>query len=248
MRPLSQHELLAVWEAGLNLAPAERALEMVRAGGIADDPKRLTPGQRDAALLEMRQSLFGQDICAVAACPTCGAEQEFEMRVEDLRTSGRGQTAFEAGEELSLMHGDYAVAFRVPEAADLVEVCAEYSDEARMREALLERCIVRARLAERDIAPAELDAEVKAAISQRMGEADPQGEVELSIQCAACRYEWLELFDVVSFFWREIQSWALRTLNDVHTLAAAYGWSENEALAVSPHRRAVYLDLIGSAY
>ena len=34
-----------------------------------------------------------------------------------------------------------------------------------------------------------------------------------------------------------------RILREVHTLAAAYGWSEAEILALSPARRRVYLEL-----
>jgi hypothetical protein len=48
----------------------------------------------------------------------------------------------------------------------------------------------------------------------------------------------------VSFFWQELDDWADRVLRDVHELASAYGWPENEILALSPRRRQCYLDLI----
>ena len=238
MRTLSQRELLAVWEAGLDLALPERAVELVRAADADDDPARLTPGQCDALLLDIRERLFGSEIPAAAKCPRCGEDHEFQMRVGDIRMK-----SLPAPPELSLSESGCAVTFRLPEAADLIAVSSKCSGEAEMRDALLERCILRATRNDREIAPTELNSAIRDAISTRMGEADPQGEVELSMRCTACEFGWLELFDVVSFFWSEIQSWALRTLNEVHQLAAAYGWSESDALAVSSRRRAFYLGL-----
>jgi hypothetical protein len=239
MRILSQEELLAVWEASLDLALPLRAVELVRAAEAAEDPGRLTPGQRDALLLEMRERIFGPEISAAAKCPQCGEEHEFEMRVGDVRLK-----PLPTPPELSLEQSGYSVTFRLPDSADLIAASASTSIDADMRNLLLERCITRATLNDHQIAVEELTDAVRDAISMRMGEADPQGEVELSICCASCQFSWLELFDVVAFFWGEIQSWAVRTLNEVHQLAAAYGWSEKEALSVSSRRRAFYLDLI----
>jgi hypothetical protein len=38
-----------------------------------------------------------------------------------------------------------------------------------------------------------------------------------------------------------LSHWAERCLDQVHTLARAYGWSEAQILALSPVRRACYL-------
>jgi hypothetical protein len=51
------------------------------------------------------------------------------------------------------------------------------------------------------------------------------------------------LFDVVSYFWGEIEDWAMRLFRDVHSLAAAYGWSEREIIGMSARRRRLYLEL-----
>jgi hypothetical protein len=236
MRTLSQKELLAVWEAGLDLALPELAVDLLRAAGAEGDPARLTPGQLDAGLLDIRERLFGADMSASAQCPRCGQELEFEMRVEDVRMPS---PMFVAEAELAISHGNYSVEFRLPEAGDLVGL---HANDSAME--LLGRCVLRAQADGRDIAPAELPVEVAAAVSRRMAEADPQGEIELSVECASCRFAWCELFDIVSFLRSEIHSWAVRTLNEIHQLAAAYGWSENEALSVSPRRRAFYLEAI----
>jgi len=189
MRTLSQRDLLAAWEAGLGLAPTARAVELLRAAGSGEeDPSRLTPGWRDAALLEMRERLLGPDLSAVATCPRCGEEQEFDMHVPDIRTATA--IAPTGTPELSITHQGYSVAFRLPETADLVAVSAGGCDADAMRTALLECCILRAELAGVECRAAELPEDVITAISARMAEADPQGEIELSIECSSCRYAW----------------------------------------------------------
>jgi hypothetical protein len=52
-------------------------------------------------------------------------------------------------------------------------------------------------------------------------------------------------FDIISFFWKEIDHWVKHLLLDVHVLAKAYGWSENDILEISPWRRRIYLEMIG---
>jgi hypothetical protein len=54
----------------------------------------------------------------------------------------------------------------------------------------------------------------------------------------------LQLFDIVSFLWREIASAAQRLLQEVHLLASVYSWHEANILSMSPQRRNAYLQLI----
>jgi hypothetical protein len=75
-----------------------------------------------------------------------------------------------------------------------------------------------------------------------MAEVDPQADVQLAMACPACSHEWQLTFDILSFFWNEINAWASRILDEVHTLASAYGWREADILALSPHRRQLYLE------
>jgi hypothetical protein len=90
----------------------------------------------------------------------------------------------------------------------------------------------------------ELPAHVVDAVVTRMGDADPQADVHVPIACAACRHEWSAAFEILSFFWTEIEAWAARLRREVHVLASAYGWSEADILALSPARRQGYLELV----
>jgi hypothetical protein len=98
-----------------------------------------------------------------------------------------------------------------------------------------------------DIAVAALPGEVVAAVAARMAEADPQAEVQLALTCPVCAYRWQATFDILSFFWQEINDWAQRILREVHTLATAYGWREADILALSPRRRQFYLEMVGGS-
>jgi hypothetical protein len=67
--------------------------------------------------------------------------------------------------------------------------------------------------------------------------------MQLALVCPTCGSGWAVAFDIVAFFWTELQAWAQRMLRDIHTLARAYGWREADILALSPLRRQVYLEL-----
>jgi hypothetical protein len=81
-------------------------------------------------------------------------------------------------------------------------------------------------------------------IARRMADCDPRANIELALECPACGHNWEALFDVVSFFWKEIEAWSRRVLGEVHALASAYGWTEREILALSPWRREFYLQMV----
>ena len=70
-----------------------------------------------------------------------------------------------------------------------------------------------------------------------MEELDPLAFLPLSIECARCKHQWLVLLDIGTLLWQEISVSAERLLQDVHTLALAYGWSETEILSMSDARR-----------
>jgi predicted DNA-binding transcriptional regulator AlpA len=77
-----------------------------------------------------------------------------------------------------------------------------------------------------------------------MAAADPLADIRLGLICPACGHAWQVLFDIVTFFWSEIDAWARRTLREVHALARAYGWREAEILALTARRRQHYLEIL----
>jgi hypothetical protein len=236
MRALSPSELLAVWERGAGETAAGRALLLLGAacGEGGEDPAQLSVGERDRRLLTLREWTFGPELAAVAACPDCGGAQELQFRVADVRVE---DAAAGTRPPLELAVAGYQVRFRLPNSLDLRAL--ESGDGN-----LLGSCVLEATHEGELVSADGLPQVVVAAISERMSEADPQAEVELSLDCPECHRGWTEVFDIGAFFWNEIQAWAIRQLREVHHLAGAYGWSEAQILALSPFRRSVYLNLI----
>jgi hypothetical protein len=81
-------------------------------------------------------------------------------------------------------------------------------------------------------------------VLQTLDELDPQADVRLDLTCPPCGHDWQAQFDIATYFWREIDDWAQRTLRDVHTLAKAYGWIEADILGLSAWRRQAYLQMV----
>ena len=80
-----------------------------------------------------------------------------------------------------------------------------------------------------------------------MEEFEPGASLSFDIACPDCGERWSAAMDVGDVLWSELQSRAERLLLDIDVLARAYGWSEPQILALSPIRRAAYLQLLGAA-
>lgn len=242
MRPLSTAELLSAWEQGSS-APAYGRTFALLAAACPDlspeDISQLSVGQRDARLLRLREWTFGAQLLSVANCLSCGERLEWTVNTNDLRVDPKETPA----NEMALDVGAYSVRFRLPNSLDL-GVVAETKDRTTAEAALLERCVLAARLENREIGVDELSSEMTEAIARRMGEADPQADVQLDLNCPACGYRWRALLDIENFFWTELNAWAKRILSEVHMLASAYGWHEADILNLSSLRRQHYLGLV----
>jgi hypothetical protein len=244
MRVLEPSELLQVWERGLRAPPAGAILPLLAAACPelpAEGLARLTVGERDALLLSQREWIFGPQVEAFDGCPACGERLELALTVDDLRAvapvidaSGLGQAV-----PLSTATDGYRVEFRLPVVGDL--------RPGTTLPELVARCVLTATHDGEPADAGELPAPVIEAISAEMAAADPQAEIELALTCPACGHAWTAAFDIAAFLWSELDTWARRTLGEVHQLASAYGWGEADILALGPARRATYLAMIGAA-
>ncbi len=243
MRCPSATSLLNAWEIGCSQPLSERSLRLLESafpGQSREELARLPIGERDARLLALRESVFGPRLKSVVTCPACTETLELSVNVSDLRVPREG----DATEPLTLRSGDYEIRFRLPNTEDLiaVELCP---DEASGRRLLLERCLLDARCGEDALQLDHAPEELVANMVEGMGRADPQAHVELQLTCPECQHQWQSPFDIASYLWTETEQWAQWTLREVGALAAAYGWSEAEILALSTRRRQLYLGLSG---
>lgn len=242
MRALSTPELLNIWERGLFQSPIQQALMLLSAACSDTQPDalaKLSIGQRDARLLTLREWTFGSQLVGLVTCPSCNERLELTFSTADLRVMSEAEPM----ETLSLNVAGYELCFRLPNSLDLAAV-ANHKDLVAAQQLLLERCLSTAQHNGEPISVDQLPADVVNAIVERVARADPQGDVQLALSCPQCSYQWQVSFDIVSFFWSEINAWAHRILKEVHNLASAYGWREADILALSPWRRQYYLELV----
>jgi hypothetical protein len=212
-------------------------------GEPADAIASANIGERDRRLLSLREATFGTSVAGIADCPSCGERIEWTARVAELCAP-----PVAASSELFVDVDGCRIHFRLPNSHDLAAAAAA-GERIRARALLLERCLLdiehRVEVAP-DLDAGSLPEPWYAAISARMAEADPQADSSLDLTCLACGTRWTEVFDIDSFFWTELTAWVERVLEEVHTLACAYGWHERDILNMSPWRRQFYLGLVGA--
>jgi hypothetical protein len=195
-------------------------------------------GQRDVWLLSLRESRLGPQVTGIVTCRACQEQIEVDFDIRQARVSPPASTA-----PLSVSQSGYRVDFRLP-GTDDIEPSVHDGDIEATRRALFERCVVSAYRDGREVSPVSVPPQVVDAVEARMGEADPQADIQLALTCSECAFAWEVTFDIATFLWAEVDAWARRTLLEVHVLALAYGWREADILGLSPPRRRFYLEAV----
>jgi hypothetical protein len=243
MRALSASKLLSVWERASQQPLVERALLLLRAAcaeQTAEELAQLPIGKRDSLLLALRERTFGSQFVSRLSCQKCGEQLELAFKVSDI------DVALETGNAgtLTLNADGYEVMFRLPNSEDIRAVTVMVHADRNAEQLLLERCMLRVTKEGAEHVAAELPPSVLELVEAEMAEADPQS-MPLSLVCAGCGQKSFVGFDIVSYFWSEINAWANRVMREVHVLASTYGWQEDYILEMSPWRRQRYLEVIG---
>ncbi|WP_258348666.1 T4 family baseplate hub assembly chaperone [Saccharopolyspora gregorii] len=236
-------ELLAAWEAGLARRAAGRAEVLHRAARPEASVAHLDAeplGARVADLLVLRRALFGERMQVLLECAACGEVVEFDLDARGLADHPRP-----TGDPLRVVDDGIEVEFRLPTAADLD---AAATAPAEQRGAwLLARCTLSAEHDGEPVEPADLPERVRRRMAELAEQADPAADLAVTVHCPHCGGGTPTVLDVAEFLWAELDSWSRDVLLDVHLLAAAYGWSEPQILALSPLRRRYYLELCADA-
>jgi hypothetical protein len=199
-------------------------------------------GQRDAQLLDLQQALFGPTLDALAQCPQCNERLELSLHVADLRLPDVPGLAV-TEPVVCVAQDGYHLRSRLPNSQDLAAV-AEVKEMHTARATLLQRCLIDATHAGQPLAAHMLPDALMQQLDAAMRAADPQADTELALQCPACTHGWTEPFDIGSYLLSSLEQWSERCLDQVHTLARAYGWTEAQILALSPARRARYIERV----
>jgi hypothetical protein len=229
----TQAELMSAWERGAGERIPRRTLTLLRVALPAASDEELLDlpvGTADAALLDLREEIFGAQFSGVTTCPACTEAIELSFDTAEVRRPGSSPAL------ISATRDGHEVKARIPRVADLIAAERAGSIE-RTRRALFARCTDGVRA---DALPDSMVDEIAAC----MAASDPQADVTLDVICPVCAHAWLEPFDAAAFLWHELSAWVRHLITEVHLLASAYGWSEGEILRLSPARRHAYLELV----
>jgi len=252
MHGFSPSDLLKIWESGSGKSTVEQALLILSAAFLQVPFVTLSTldiPQRDLFLLRLRELTFGSQIKGLMACPLCGQQLELDFDVRDLPASTvpmpDPEKMISPSTESSFSVNDYDITFRLPNSTDL-ESLDPAMDATSKRKRLLGACIISARRGDETLTTKELPIEVLNALIEHIGQTNPLTDLSLPAICPTCGHTWETIFDIVSFFWSEINAWSMRLMQEVHTLAMTYGWREADILAMSDWRRQRYLEMIGA--
>ncbi len=239
---LTEAQLLSVWESGSGQGPQDRALLLARtAAGDAEPVADLTLAALHALLLGFRERAFGSSLPCAADCPACGEPLEVAVETAELRPPAPAavpgaRTAPPTG---SFRAAGRDVTYRALTLRDLLAVAGARGG-CDSRRALLQRCVVGT-----NPEAGSLPGHVLEEVARRLPGVDPGAETTVALECPGCGHTWSAELDVAGHLWAEIEGYARRLLYEVHALARAYGWTEQDVLAVSPARRRFYLEAAG---
>lgn len=250
MQALSASELIEVWETGASRGSGERAQLLLERAHLPLSPKQLRAlpiGARDAMLLQLREQLFGPRLDGLVRCPRCEESIEVHADCRQLRSEAppaeNAAMQLTGGPEIQWRSAALSVRFRLPTGGDLIEI-EGCKDLASARDQLIGLCLIDAARDGAPITPADLTATELSGLADQIAAADPNAELMLNGDCPSCGSRWESLLDIAAYLWTEIERRVGRLLTEVHTLARAYGWSEQDILAMSARRRQTYLGLL----
>ena len=237
MRALSSAEVLALWEDGQRLHSLDRGLLAIRVFGLESegDAADWPLGRRNQALAEMYRECFGPKLQGWTECGHCAEKLEFEIDCLSLI-----ERQNHANADPVFVRGG---AFRAPTSRDLARVAHEPDSESAAR-LLMQSCRLLGDGSEDSVPTAgwtPIDCEE---LGMRVAEADPLVEILLSFECPACKTAREQALDLPEFIWAQLEGVAKRILHEIHILAGAYGWSEDQILALSDSRRSLYLQMV----
>lgn len=244
MRPITPTELLTIWEQGINQTLMQKTLHLLSLACPYMDYNtiaKLNIGERDARLLQLREWMFGSRLNNMVDCPKCSERCEWETDIKDICLQSVQQ--HESIKELSLEVDKFSISFRLPNSGDIAAVIADKSGQSDPRK-LLENCILKIQRNGENCEVNDMPDKVLRALNRRIEKEDPQADIRMIVNCPNCSHKWEAQFDIVSYFWTEINRWAKRILQDVYILARAFGWSEHEILNMNPVRRQLYLEMV----
>ncbi len=244
MRPVTTSELLTIWEREMNQPLIQKTLILLCQACPemeSDDVVKLSIGERDARLIQLREWIFGSGLKNMVDCPACSERIEWETNIKDIGLPSAYN--HEPTKEFNLEVDEFNIRFRLPNSIDISNTIANSGEHPPDPDELLKRCILKVQCRQKNSEINDLPDKVMNALSRKIEEMDPHADIRMKLSCPNCNHQWESRFDIVSYLWMEINSWAKQILRDVSVLAKTFGWSEHDILNMNPKRRHLYLEM-----
>ncbi len=244
MRALAGEILLAAWEDGVATHDLLRPLVMLSAALAHADPAELGAlpiVERNLLLLRLHSLSFGPRLQIFGLCPDCGAQLEFAVPVAELTAHLENHYDLEPA---AWTEDGRRYRLRAVTTDDLVATLSAPDVDAAQT-LLLTRCLEVSPPAAAQL-PAPLTGPVPPTVALRFDQLHAAAELSCSIECPDCSSTKVLDFDIARFLWAEVQSAARRLLGEIHELASAYGWSQQDVAGMSATRRRAYLELLSA--
>jgi hypothetical protein len=242
MMDLSAHRILEVWEQGVSGTVEDKTLALLSLAESELSKAMLAErvlGERNKNLLDLHQRLFGSTLQAYVECNKCGEALELEFGLDEF--------GFDSINDLPETHSisieNIIAQVRLPNSHDLVAL-ESLNDIEEGRYLLFSRCVLELRRDDSIFVLHELNEDEMNQLEEAISGLDPRMEILFNLQCPQCTHTWQSPLDIGSFLWNEYDTYARKLLEDVHTLASSYGWSETDILTMSQQRRRYYLQRI----
>ncbi|KQR15992.1 hypothetical protein [Cellulomonas sp. Leaf334] len=232
----SAHATLTLWEALTSTVPAARGAVVLTARGTVADVASACDAplaaSAAAALDELRER-SGPTLATVLGCPTCGQVLDVPLDLRALADSA--QSAHDESDPLErrVACASGEVVVRAPTTSDVLDAITS-SDPARH---LRERC-------ETWPPGAGTTDDDLAQVARAADDLTGLAAATVRASCPGCGQDVTADVDVVDLLTDQVTEQARTLLADVAELAAAYGWSQDAVLAMTPVRRRAYLDLV----
>ena len=237
MSTLSEQDLLAIWEQGRRRSRTERAILLLSIAHSVTNTNEVlnwSIGYRDTQLFLLRVQFFGDVFINQVNCPSCNEKLEWEMTLRDF------PLPIDPVPDLSIHtfeYNEYRIKFRMPSTLDVIKADSKE---------IFHTCIKTVEREGDAVDLSELSNECIEALGEEMERLEPIANLSFSLNCPACSHQWNSHFDIISYFWVEIDNWAQHLLKEIVALAKAFGWTEDQILRLSSHRRQLYLEMIQS--
>jgi hypothetical protein len=233
--PVGDDELFLL-ETSLTPAAAIAALaqRVVSIGGNAPDWNQVAAVQLGAVALGIRRAWIGDRILSDTRCPQpeCGERVDVSFSATTYLAHHRPRRLRNAATDDD---GWYrllgrGVRFRIPTVADLL--------------ATIESAEPTAELATRCIEPKGMPAGAARAVDRALSALAPSLEDLVGGNCPECEASITLRFDPVAYTFAELRNAFADIYRETHTLASAYGWSEEVILRQPRSRRRRYAAMV----